>query len=136
MKKLILALLALVVLCAWSGCPRPSPTPPGPAPLVDGSAPVVVIPDAAPPLLDAAPPPAPTPTNTADAAPPVPMTPVGAACFNLAALGCPEGKDPQCVAVTQHALDSRLTKVPLACLTTAKTAAAARTCGFVSCPTK
>ena len=130
MKTLALSLLALVVLIAANCSYKPVPTPPGPT--ADAAPPPAPVPTV---VADAAPP-APVPPSSADAGPapaPVPMTPVGQACFNLAALGCPEGKDPSCVAVTQHAIDSGLTKVPLDCLTRAKTAAAARVCGFVAC---
>jgi hypothetical protein len=139
-KKLILALLALGMLLAGN-CSRPV-VPPQPVTL-DGSAPVMT--DAAPPLLDAAP--APAPTVVADAAPPppapdagpvpVPLTPVGAACFNLAAIGCSDGKAPSCVATLQHVVDFQAANgkraPPLACLTGAKDPKTAKACGFVSC---
>lgn len=138
MKKLILALVALAVLLAANCNPPPVPPAP-PSPVADAAPPPPVI-------VDAAPAPAPTPTVVADAAPPpapdagptpVPLTPVGAACFNLAAIKCSDGIAPNCVATLQHVVDFQAANhgkaPPLACLAGAKTAAAARACGFVSC---
>lgn len=83
-----------------------------------------------------APAPAPTPVPVPDAgaagAPPAPPpTAEQAACDNLARVGCPEGEDPLCVAVLTRG--ETLTKVPLACLAGAKSAAAVQACGFVRC---
>jgi len=88
---------------ATQGCP-PSPAPPAP--------------DAA----DAAPPPAQDASSSS-----------AAACANLAAVGCAEGRAPNCGATIDHVLAEHLTPVDVACLSSAKTKAAAHACGFVEC---
>lgn len=107
------AFLAAVTL-AMQGCP-PSPTPPAP----DAS-------DAALPMSDAAP---------ADAAVVVQEASTASvlACANLAAVGCAEGKVSNCAATMDHVLSEHLTTVNLTCLTTKKTKAELRACGFVVC---
>ena len=59
-----------------------------------------------------------------------------AACANLAAIGCVDGKYETCGPLLQRMDEQRLTQRPinLGCLTTAKTIAAARACGGVRCP--
>lgn len=54
-----------------------------------------------------------------------------AACENLARVGCPEGQDPLCAKVLAHG--EQLTKVPVGCLSAAKSPAAVQACGFVRC---
>lgn len=50
--------------------------------------------------------------------------------------GCDEAKSiAACTKVLQHTLDARLTKVPMACLLTARDKPAVHACGsFVVCP--
>jgi hypothetical protein len=55
-------------------------------------------------------------------------------CSVLAKLGCNEGLDPQCRPVCEHARAARITGLPLACWSKAKTKVAARACGQVTCP--
>jgi hypothetical protein len=57
----------------------------------------------------------------------------GAACANLAAIGCPEGQRENCVSVMQRAQEARLTDLRPTCLAAAANAAAARACGTVRC---
>ncbi len=75
------------------------------------------------------------PTPTPDPGPqPVPVgSACSRACDNLAALECPEGRDPSCAATCQKVQDGRLTDFKPECLATAKTQAAAVECGTVTC---
>lgn len=95
--------IVAVALLALEACP-PSPAPPSP----DAS-------DAAP-------------SPQADAS-----TPSVAACANMAAAGCPEGKVSNCAVTLDHVVAARLTRVDVACLTTKTTKAELRACGFVEC---
>ena len=121
--------LLFALLCFHSVACESCALPPKPAPPI--------------PTADAGPAPAPAPVPTppvpvvvADAGPPVapPFAPgVREACDNIAAVGCPEG-GPRCFGSVQAAVAKRLTTVPLACLTAARSKAAVRACGsFVAC---
>jgi hypothetical protein len=55
------------------------------------------------------------------------------ACKNLAALGCSEGTTPNCVATCQHTQSAKLVDLHPVCLADAKSKAAARGCGSVTC---
>jgi len=57
------------------------------------------------------------------------------ACSNLAAIGCIEGADVNCVvACTKNATGAPIAVMPAACWSDAGTKEAARACGGVSCP--
>jgi hypothetical protein len=60
-------------------------------------------------------------------------TSYGAACANLAAVGCPEGAMPDCAAVLQRMRVARLTSINVACLASALTPVAVQACGGVAC---
>lgn len=105
-------LLIVAVALALEACP-PSPALPDASP--DAAPPPIAVVDAAPPLQPDA------------------STPSLAACANLAALGCAEGKAANCAATVDHVVAEKLTPVNVACLTSAKTKAGARACGFASC---
>jgi len=60
-------------------------------------------------------------------------TSYGAACANLAAVGCPEGAMPDCAAVLQRMVVARLTSINVACLASALTPVAVQACGGVAC---
>jgi len=97
------------------------------------------------------PPPSPTPTSTVPVQPPdvttvtvipmdgsAPLPPVvgdvyADACAAMKAAGCAEGASVNCASTIRHADQAGITKVPLACLASAKGAAAVRACGFVTC---
>jgi hypothetical protein len=119
MYRTILA-VALLVASSPSCNPPPDPvTPPAPAP-----APIPTIPPPLP-VVDAgppAPPPAPAPGDAYDDA-----------CAAMKAAGCHAGADPTCAATMRHADHDGITKVPVACLGSAKTKAAVRACGFTKC---
>ena len=54
--------------------------------------------------------------------------------MNITAVGCAEG-GTSCAGALQKAVAKRLTNVPLACLSAARSKAAVRACGgFVACP--
>lgn len=107
-----LALFAALLL----GCP-PSPINPPPD-ANDGASPVPpTTPDAGPVLF-------------ADSGPPTACT---LACVNLNKLGCPEGLDPNCVNVCNHAQGQGVTNLKPDCLANATTVAAAKACGTVTC---
>lgn len=85
--------------------------------------------------IDACPPsPQPPAPDASDAAPPRPGTSCNVACAQLAVLSCQEGLDPNCATVCQHAIDQRITALPLDCWTAARTKEAARACGSLACP--
>lgn len=122
---LILAVLSCACCPACTPSPSPAPVPPNdggdsgtgppPAPAVDAAAPIAIDDASA--------------TTTADA---------GAcanACANLASLGCPEGVAPDCVSVCDHTQATKLTDFKPDCLAAAKSQAAAKACGSVSCAT-
>jgi hypothetical protein len=75
-------------------------------------------------------PPVPPGPGPADAAP---STIAEATCTNLARLQCPEGLRPDCAAVVQKAIDTRITDLKLGCLAEAQTVDAVRACGSVTC---
>jgi hypothetical protein len=87
-------------------------------------------------------PPAPLPPDASDAAPPRSLDAsrgdasvlAESACSNLAALGCEEGRAPNCATVIDRALAARLTDPHAACLAIALSRAGARACGSVACP--
>jgi hypothetical protein len=72
-----------------------------------------------------------TPSPTPD--PPPGPDIYGAACANLAAVGCPEGSRDNCAEVMQQAQEAHLTDLHPTCLAAAKTQDAARACGSVRC---
>ena len=120
--KYLLLVLFLFQVVACDSCVRP-PTPAPPAPVVDAGP---------------TPPPAPSPPPlvVVDAGPtPQPDWAPGVrdACLNITAIGCTEG-GTSCAGALQKAAAKRLTNVPLACLSAARSKAAVRACGFVACP--
>lgn len=107
--RMLIGSIVMTAVSLAAECP-PSPAPPGP----DAS-------DAGPPVAR-------------DASAPVDASsPSATACANLAALGCTEGKAANCAATIDHVLAEHLTTVNVACLSGAKTKAAAHACGFVEC---
>ena len=58
------------------------------------------------------------------------------ACSNLVKLGCPEGKDENCVVVCDHVSQTHLVKFDAKCLSTAKDVKAAKACGSITCNIK
>lgn len=129
--RVILLALSLGLVAAYSpGCgggqpvptPPPAPTPvpppvPPPAPVVDAGAPPAPAPVPVPP------PPAPSP----------PASPYAAACANLATIPCPVGADTSCPLALEHMVTVLRMDPHVACLTTARTVAAVRACGSLTC---
>lgn len=125
MREVGVCLLGVGFL-ALSACP---PGPVVPTPDADSSVTVV----------DAGPPPSPTPSSN-DAAPP-PVDDAALACANLAALKCPEGLSANCAATIRHAEDggmrAGLTSAVLQCAAGATSGASVRACStFFTCAGK
>lgn len=125
MKHLLCGLLLQLAACE-SCAPPPTPVPPvpiedaGPAPIPSSTP--APVPPAPTVIVDAGPPPAPAPAPG-----------VREACASIAAAGCAEGGS-SCGRSLQTAVAKRLTAVPLACLSAARSKAAVRACGsFVAC---
>ena len=74
-------------------------------------------------------PPAPHVPPVGDAGP----NPAGAVCTHLAALDCPEGKDPTCEVVTRRVMLSGLVRFDVPCVLSATTQDAVRACPAVRC---
>ena len=128
MKHLLLGLFLFQVVACDSCAPPPTPVPPTPVP-PDSIADAGPTPPPAPPTP-------PHPVVVADAGPPPEPNwgpGVREACVNIAAIGCAEG-GTSCAGALQRAVAKRLTNVPLACLSAARSKAAVRACGFVACP--
>ncbi len=104
-QMLVLVVMSLGLLAP--ACP-PSPTPPQPPDVVDDAG--VVDEEGRRPSTSAS------------------------ACANLAAVGCIEGRAPDCAAAIDRAVAQRITRVDVSCLSTKKTKAQLRACGFVTCP--
>lgn len=61
-------------------------------------------------------------------------TPYAATCHHLHDLGCPEGAAADCARTLAHVDSTKLTLLPLACISAAHTAGDVRACGgFVTC---
>lgn len=121
MKFAVLATFAL----AMQACPpSPAPVPPDAS---DASSPPPPDPPDASPTIDAAPP---APDASTDGG----SSLCALACANLVALGCAEGKAPNCVATCQHTQASPITDLHTACVATKRTKADVRACGSVACP--
>jgi len=125
-KHLLYGLL-FFQLAACESCASP-PTPVPPVPIEDAGPPPIPPPTPAPAppapvvIVDAGPPPAPAPAPG-----------VREACASITAAGCAEGGS-SCERSLQTAVTRRLTAVPLACLSAARSKAAIRACGtFVAC---
>lgn len=80
-------------------------------------------------------PPPPQPGPVGDAAPHPPVgdasTSSANACAALARLNCPDGFAANCATTLDHARDSRITRIDVACILTAHDQAEARSCGPV-----
>ena len=114
-----IAAIAVVLMALTPACP-PSPAPPKPD--ASDAAPPTPITDAQPPQEASLPPP------PADGG----STPCAAACANLAALGCQEGKAPNCRSVCEHS-QGTITDLHPAELAKARTKAEVRALK-VACP--
>ena len=71
-----------------------------------------------------------SPTPTPD---PVPVVDYSAVCQHLAELGCPEGKEPECVDAFGRFQRGRMVDLAPVCLMAATTTEAVRACKSVLC---
>jgi hypothetical protein len=81
--------------------------------------------------------PAPTPEPVPGPVPdpePAPVVDYSAVCQHLADLGCKEGRAPNCAEAFGRIQGGRISDLQPTCLMAAKTAAAARACGSITCP--
>lgn len=123
MKRMVFACAVIAIACTAAACPQKPPSP----------EPDVVIVDAA---IDS------SVDATADATASVDAGLFGAACANLAKLGCKEGADqPTCVAAFARVEVTHLTDLHPECLAAAHSKLEARNCGktakttgAVACP--
>lgn len=74
-------------------------------------------------------PPAPPQPDASDSGAPT----CASMCANLSAMGCPEGA-AGCDATCRHVQVTRLTDLPIACLSAARSKPEARACGSLACP--